>query len=89
MVVSTSVLERGVNFPGVGVMVLYADHSVFSVSTLVQMAGRVGRTADSPRGTVIFAAARIAWPMKKSLQLIRHLNDQAKERGLLFNEGTA
>ena len=86
IVVTTSVLERGVNFPGVGVMVLYADHGVFTVSTLVQIAGRVGRTAISPRGTVIFVAPRIAAPMKKALHLIGQLNNQAKARGLLYSE---
>jgi competence protein ComFA len=88
IVVTTSVLERGVNFPGVGVIVLYADHAVFPVSALVQIAGRVGRTAESPSGTVIFAGSHITRPMKKSLELIRKLNRQARERGLLYNETT-
>lgn len=86
IIVTTSVLERGVNFPGVGVIVLYADHVVFTVSSLVQIAGRVGRTADSPRGTVVFAGRRITSPMKKALVMIQHLNRQARERGLLHNE---
>lgn len=88
IVVTTSVLERGVNFPGVGVIVLYADHAVFTVSALVQIAGRVGRTAESPRGTVLFAGSRITVPMKKALELIQRLNRQARERGLLYRETT-
>ncbi|HKM43507.1 MAG TPA: helicase-related protein [Limnochordia bacterium] len=86
VVVTTSVLERGVNFPNIGVIVLYADHAVFTVSALVQIAGRVGRTAASPRGTVLFLASRITTPMKKARELVRHLNHQAHERGLLSSE---
>ncbi|NMB01623.1 MAG: DEAD/DEAH box helicase family protein [Firmicutes bacterium] len=85
--VTTSVLERGVNFPGVGVIVLYADHGVFTVSALVQIAGRVGRTAEQPTGTVLFVGSKKTGPMKKALALIRELNQDARERGLLFNEG--
>lgn len=86
LIVTTSVLERGVNFPGVGVIVLYADHAVFTVSALVQIAGRVGRQAESPRGTVLFVAARITATMKKARALIQDLNLQARERGLLHHE---
>jgi competence protein ComFA len=87
IVVTTSVLERGVNFPGVGVIVLYADHGVFTVSALVQIAGRVGRTAEYPQGTVIFAGSRLTGSMKKAQKLIRELNGEARERGLLYREG--
>lgn len=89
VIVTTSVLERGVNFPKVGVIVLYADHVVFTVSALVQIAGRVGRTADSPRGPVMFVGTRITAPMKKALAMIQQLNRQARERGLLHNEATS
>ena len=88
IVVTTSVLERGVNFPGVGVIVLYAEHAVFTVNALVQIAGRVGRTAKSPHGTVLFIGSRITRPMKKALELIQHLNQEARERGLLYSETT-
>ena len=56
--VSTSILERGITVPRVQVMVLYADHDIYDVRSLVQMSGRVGRTEESPTGTVIFIAAR-------------------------------
>ncbi len=86
IIVTTSVLERGVNFPGVGVIVVYADHVVFTVSALVQIGGRVGRTAHSPQGTVMFVGTKITAPMKRALAMIQHLNHQARERGLLHNE---
>lgn len=84
ILVTTSVLERGVNFPQVGVVVLYADHGIFNVSTLVQIAGRVGRTAEYPRGTVLFIGRKKTGSMQKSLELIRQLNTEARKRGLLY-----
>ncbi|MDI9485578.1 MAG: helicase-related protein [Bacillota bacterium] len=89
IVVTTSVLERGVNFPGVDVAVLYADHALFSVSALVQMAGRVGRDAASPRGRVLFIGSRISSPMKQALAMIKSLNEEARERGFLREESIA
>lgn len=83
VMVTTSVLERGVNFPNVGVIVLYADHTLFTVSSLVQMAGRVGRTADLPDGLVLFVGSRTTAPMKKALAMIQRLNTEARERGFL------
>lgn len=86
VVVTTSVLERGVNFPQVGVVVLYADHGVFSTSALVQIAGRVGRTAQFPTGQVFFVATRRTTNMNQALRLIRHLNQEASTKGLLCHE---
>ena len=52
-------------FPNVGVIVLYADLTLFCSQFLVQMAGRVGRTADLPDGLVLFVGSRTTAPMKK------------------------
>jgi competence protein ComFA len=87
VLVTTTVLERGVNFPGIGVMVLYADHSVFSASALVQIAGRVGRSAETPTGPVLFFAARPAAALREAAAMIAELNKQARERGLLSSAG--
>ena len=88
VLVTTSVLERGVNFKGVGVIVLYADHGIFSASALVQMAGRVGRSEESPGGNVIFIGSRRSEAMVKSCRLIRELNHEARKKGLLTHEAT-
>lgn len=86
ILVTTSVLERGVNFPGVNVVVLYAEHGVFSPSALVQMAGRVGRSVQFPRGEVMFIAARKTKNISTALDLIHKLNVEAEARGLLQHE---
>lgn len=89
VLVTTSVLERGVNFPGVQVIVLYADHILYNVSTLVQIAGRVGRGKANPRGAVLFVGSTVTAEMKKALSLIRSLNREAQRKGLLTSEESA
>lgn len=55
--VTTTILERGVTFPGIDVFVLGADDAVFSSAALVQIAGRAGRNVARPTGDVIFFGA--------------------------------
>lgn len=54
----TSILERGVTFGFIDVVVLRADHAVFDEAALVQIAGRAGRRKEDPAGEVRFYAAR-------------------------------
>ncbi|MDR1069519.1 MAG: DEAD/DEAH box helicase family protein, partial [Gracilibacteraceae bacterium] len=62
--VSTMILERGVTVPSVQVLVTEADHRNYDTPTLVQLAGRAGRTAACPTGRVIFLAARASGAMR-------------------------
>lgn len=86
VLVSTSVLERGVNFPQAGVIVFYADHQLFRLNALVQMAGRAGRDHRFLEREVLFVAQRKTPQIKRALQLIEKLNREAKEKGLLNDE---
>ncbi|MBB6450376.1 competence protein ComFA [Geomicrobium halophilum] len=54
MLVTTTILERGVTFYGIDVAVLGAEDDVFTESALVQIAGRAGRSPDDPHGNVTF-----------------------------------
>ncbi|HET7577930.1 MAG TPA: DEAD/DEAH box helicase [Bacillales bacterium] len=54
IIVTTTILERGVTVPETDVAVFGADDPVFSEQALVQMAGRVGRSAAFPEGDVLF-----------------------------------
>lgn len=54
--IATTILERGVTIDHIQVVVLWADHPVFQRATLLQMAGRVGRTIQHPFGQVLFLA---------------------------------
>lgn len=54
ILVTTTILERGVTVPNTDVAVYGADDKIFTDSALVQIAGRVGRSAASPTGEVSF-----------------------------------
>ena len=52
--ICTTVLERGVTFENVQVAVVYANHPVFNLASLIQISGRVGRSMKYPNGKVLF-----------------------------------
>jgi len=81
--VSTTILERGITLPGIQVVVLGADHPVFDERALVQMAGRVGRTKESPEGKVLFMSKQRTPAMKTAVLWIEDLNKRALELGLI------
>ncbi|HIZ95831.1 MAG TPA: DEAD/DEAH box helicase family protein [Candidatus Ligilactobacillus excrementavium] len=72
--VTTTILERGVTFPSLNVMILGADERTFSVSALVQIAGRVGRSQKRPYGDVIFICQDYVKNVKEAVQQIKGLN---------------
>lgn len=55
ILLTTTILERGVTFSNVQVAVVDADVS-FTAAALIQISGRVGRDVDFPSGEVIFFA---------------------------------
>ncbi len=77
ILVSTTILERGVTFKSISVIVIEADNRVFSKSTLIQIAGRVGRLDDS--GKVFFLAKHISKEMLKAKQDIVTMNNSDYE----------
>lgn len=60
--VTTILLERGVTFPGIDVMIIGAESAIFSTASLIQIAGRCGRSIDRPTGYVYVYSA---WKMRK------------------------
>ncbi|MDR3543074.1 MAG: helicase-related protein [Desulfosporosinus sp.] len=81
--VSTTILERGITLSRIQVVVLAADHPVFDERALVQMAGRVGRTRESPEGKVLFVSEQMTSAMKTAVQWIEEQNKLALELGLI------
>ncbi|QDP42206.1 DEAD/DEAH box helicase [Radiobacillus deserti] len=74
VLVTTTILERGVTFPSVDVAVLDAGHDVFDEEALVQIAGRAGRSSKDPDGEVIFFHNGRTEAMVKAISSIRKMN---------------
>src|SRR5690554_303637 len=84
VLVTTTLLERGLTFPHLDVIVLYADREeIFSTETLVQIAGRVGRSSLDPSGEVLFAGEKISGQMQNARLWIDGMNKEAKKLGFL------
>lgn len=83
LLVTTTILERGVTFPGLDVAVFGAEDRIFTESALVQIAGRVGRSADKPYGNVTFFHNGRTQAMEKGKAQIVIMNKEAKTKGLV------
>ncbi|MDK8181624.1 helicase-related protein [Paenibacillus sp. UMB4589-SE434] len=83
VLVTTTILERGVTVPKSDVFILDADNSLFDESSLVQMAGRAGRSKDDPYGVVCFGAPQWTRSQRDAVRQIRRMNRIARNRGYL------
>ncbi|WP_340026683.1 helicase-related protein [Paenibacillus sp. FSL K6-1096] len=83
LLVTTTILERGVTVPRSDVFILDADSGLFDEAALVQMAGRAGRSADDPAGQVIFASAEWSRSQRAAISQIRRMNAIARRQGYL------
>ncbi|GAB2721223.1 helicase-related protein [Paenibacillus thermoaerophilus] len=84
MLVTTTILERGVTVPKSDVYILDADSTLFDEAALVQMAGRAGRSAEDPAGLVCFAAAEWTRSQREAIRQIRGMNRLAGRKGYLI-----
>lgn len=75
--VATSILERGVTFSDIDVIVYGAHDNQYDADALVQMAGRTGRSALFPSGTVLFLAARKTRAVIEAIKAIELANKTA------------
>lgn len=81
--VTTTILERGVTFANIDVLVWHSDHSVFTEAALVQIAGRVGRSSKYPKGNVTFYHEGWTRAMKRAIRQVKRMNRIARSRGLI------
>lgn len=77
ILISTTILERGVTFPLVDVFVIESNHRLFTKSTLVQISGRVGRSKERPTGQLLFLADGITRAIKNAVKEIKEMNQEA------------
>lgn len=84
--ITTTILERGVTFPQCHVFVVGAEHPQFSMASLIQISGRVGRRPDYPTGTLIFGHFGRSKSMVQAREGIQQMNQIAKGEGMLVDE---
>jgi competence protein ComFA len=84
LLVTTTILERGVTVPKSDVFILGADAALFDEASLVQMAGRAGRSKDDPAGRVFFGSKEWTASQLRAIDQIRHMNRLAAGKGYLL-----
>ena len=83
LLLTTTILERGVTFPNLDVAVFGAEDRIFTESALVQIAGRVGRSSNYPSGDITFFHYGKTNAMVKARKQILAMNQEAREKGLV------
>ncbi|UHA76031.1 DEAD/DEAH box helicase family protein [Paenibacillus sp. 481] len=84
ILVTTTILERGVTVPKSDVFIWDADDRLFDTASLVQMAGRAGRSKDDPAGTVVFGSAQWSRAQRQAVRQIDSMNQIARRQGYLL-----
>ena len=77
LIVATTVLERGVTVPGADICVYNADSGVFDEASLIQMAGRAGRSFSCPDGDVLFLCEQKKQRVIQCVKSLKEVNSCA------------
>lgn len=77
--ITTTILERGVTFKNIDVLVLESDSEVFNKETLIQISGRVGRSIINPYGEIYFLSRYMTKAMVESKNEIMKMNELKNE----------
>ena len=72
--VTTAVLERGVTFKDLQVIIYDADNELYDSQTLIQISGRVGRKIDAPEGKVLFLVNKRTVEIDEAISTIKNKN---------------
>lgn len=79
LLLTTTILERGVTVENLQVAVLGAEQPIFDEACLVQIAGRVGRKQEFPDGDILYWHYGITASMLKA----KHHIDKMNKEGML------
>lgn len=74
VIVSTTLLERGITIEDVQVIVYFGQHTIYDERTLIQMAGRVGRKPQHPTGKVYILTSERTKGISECIHNIKELN---------------
>lgn len=88
VLVSTTILERGITIKGIYVIILHADHVVFNEASLIQIIGRVGRNIEMPTGRGVFLCTRVSNDIRHCITALKAMNETLPIHPTVpFNEG--
>ena len=73
----TTILERGITFEGIDVVVMECEHRVFTESSLIQIMGRVARGVKDPSGEGVFISRKKCLKIENCMDYIRLNNNIA------------
>ena len=82
ILITTTILERGVTFDYLDVIVFDAGHKNFTKESLIQIAGRVGRKEYDNMGEIIYFSDEITKNIKHAIKEIEYMNNLASYRKL-------
>ena len=73
----TTILERGVTFEGIDVLIYMGAHLVYTTSSLIQIVGRIGRGVQNTKGEVCLLTNSKTIEIEKCIESIRLDNQTA------------
>jgi competence protein ComFA len=74
LMITTTLLERGVTYEKVTAIVYQADSNIFDYRVLIQISGRVNRIANYQQGEVLFISDIKNIHMKRAIKIIKKNN---------------
>lgn len=74
IIVCTTVMERGITISDVQVVVYHADHLVFTLASLIQIAGRVGRKIEAKEGECLLLCGKKSEIVEEVISRIEEMN---------------
>lgn len=80
---TTTILERGVTFSNIDVIVFGSEEKIYTTETLIQIAGRVGRDKQFPTGNVYFLHYGKTKASQQAIAFIKRQNQRAKQLGYI------
>ncbi|MBC1488284.1 DEAD/DEAH box helicase [Listeria sp. FSL L7-1485] len=83
LLLTTTILERGVTFTNIQVAVFGSEERIFTEAALVQISGRAGRKKTHPTGDVCFFHYGKTIQMKRAIKHIQSMNELGFAEGLL------
>lgn len=77
VLISTTLLERGITIKNVQVIVIQSDHLVFNTASLIQIFGRVGRNFNNPKGKAYCLCQKKTKSIQECVRQIQRMNHSA------------